>query len=173
MCGIFSLYVYTNHIILIKGNLVIYFNKHLYLYHFYTLYKRLDIRTTVARLLKSISHRGRDSVSIFRTTPRHHYQWTRYGKLDDTLLHTLGESIFPLQSASPPSPITNPHHPLHNVTLQNFLSQTRYVTSRAQGNNYDSTHRKWNDPSDNSNPPVQLLSQIPPPHLNGFQIAHK
>lgn len=171
MCGIFSLYVYKPYHPNKKG------------ISLSTLTntsptsipstKDSDIRTTVARLLKSISHRGRDSVSIFRTTPRHHYQWTRYGKLDDTLLRTLGESIFPLQSASPPSPITNPHHPLHNVTLQHFMSQTRYVTSRAQGNNYDSTtYRKWNDPSDNSNPPVQLLSQIPPLHLNGFQIAH-
>ena len=57
--------------------------------------KESDLSATELNSQKSISHRGRDSVSIFRTTPRHHYQWTRYGKLDDTLLHTLSESIFP------------------------------------------------------------------------------
>ena len=126
-------------------------------------------------LVNSISQRGRDSVSVFRTTPRQHFSWTRFGKLTPELLDTLPDSLFPEDTShsAPPSPITSPNSPLHYSSLQHFLVQTRYVTSRALGHSYDSkTYQEWNNPSHPNNPPPLLCSQVPPLYQPEFQIAH-
>ena len=89
------------------------------------------------------------------------------------MLESLKDELFPDSSlqATPPSPITNPDHPLHRVNLQHFLTQTRYVTSRAMGQNYNNkTYRKWNDPNNPEHPPAILIHQIPPLHQVGFQL---